>query len=100
MGLRALAESVILQAMEDLGDPQYRAESLDFFHGRRFRLLARLACISDEDIVGFHAFTRSYSSVICVQDNPDSADRRMLKVLARASLRHGKPVFMHLMGSC
>lgn len=100
MGLRTLSESIILQAIEDLGHPQYRAESLDFFHGRRFRLLARMASISDEDIPGFHAFTTAYASAICGQDKPDIADRRMLKVLARASLSNGQPIFLHLMGSC
>jgi len=100
MGLRTLAESIILQAIEDLGHPQYRAESLDFFHGRRFRLLARMAAISDEDIAGFHAFTKSYAAAICGQDKPDISGRRMLKVLARASLSNAQPIFLHLTGRC
>jgi hypothetical protein len=42
-GLRRLAEAVIMQAMEDLWDREYRIQSLDFFSGERFEYCAELA---------------------------------------------------------
>ncbi len=41
--LKALAEAVILQAMEDLWSSTYRKESLEFFEGEGFAHCAELA---------------------------------------------------------
>ena len=49
MKLRRLAESVILQSLEDLWDERYRAESIDFFTGREFHLFARMAGMDTEE---------------------------------------------------
>jgi hypothetical protein len=49
MKVRRLAESVILQSLEDLWDDRYRAESIDFFTGREFHLFARMANMDTED---------------------------------------------------
>jgi hypothetical protein len=42
-GLKALAEAVILQAMEDLWSDAHRKESLEFFEGEGFSHCADLA---------------------------------------------------------
>jgi hypothetical protein len=49
MKMRRLAESVILQSLEDLWDERYRAESIDFFTGREFHLFARMAGMDTEE---------------------------------------------------
>jgi hypothetical protein len=100
MNLKALAESIILQAMEDLDDPQERAECLDFFHGHRFRLLARMAGINSHDIMKFRAYTGQYMHPICANENPTRSDRKMLRSMAMASLKYRQPLFMHLMSRC
>jgi hypothetical protein len=41
--LKALAEAVILQALEDLWSDTYRKDSLEFFEGEGFRQCADLA---------------------------------------------------------
>jgi hypothetical protein len=43
MGVKSLAEAIILQSMEDLSDPGARAESLEFFSGEAFRICAQMA---------------------------------------------------------
>lgn len=47
MGVRNLAEAVILQSMEDLWDPEYREESRDFFSGDAFRICSEIAGIDN-----------------------------------------------------
>jgi len=100
MSLKTLAESIILQALEDLDNPEERAECLDFFHGYRFRLFARMAGIPRKDIVGFRAYTKDYMNTICAEQTPTRADRKMLRMMARASLKYRQPLFMHLMSRC
>ena len=51
MSVRAMAEMMILQAMEDLEDPEYRAESLEFFSGARFADCAKLAEMGHQEMV-------------------------------------------------
>ncbi|MDA8169114.1 MAG: hypothetical protein M0Z59_05370, partial [Nitrospiraceae bacterium] len=41
--MRALAEAIILQSLEDLWDSGHRDESLEFFHGEGFGTYADLA---------------------------------------------------------
>lgn len=43
MGIRTLAEAVILQSLEDLSDVRYRTESVEFFSGTGFRMCAKMA---------------------------------------------------------
>jgi|GEM_PF-6349752 len=43
MSLKALAEGIILQSLEDLWDKQLRANSIDFFKGEEFHICADLA---------------------------------------------------------
>jgi hypothetical protein len=42
-GIKALAEGIILQAIEDLGDAGHRKESLQFFMGEGFDTWAGIA---------------------------------------------------------
>ena len=100
MSLKALAESIILQAMEDLDNPEQRAECLDFFHGYRFRLFARMAGINSDDSIGFRDYTREYLHPFCASEKPTRSDRKMLRMMARASLKYRQPLFMHLMSRC
>jgi hypothetical protein len=43
MGLRNLAEAIILQSLEDIWSEEHRTESVDFICGERFRLCAQMA---------------------------------------------------------
>ena len=43
MGIRHLAEAVIIQSLEDLWDPQHREESKIFFEGDGFRIYGEIA---------------------------------------------------------
>lgn len=45
-GLAALAESIILQCLEDLWSPKERQASMDFFGGEGFRICAEAACMN------------------------------------------------------
>ncbi len=54
MGLRALAESIILQSLKDLEDPDHREESIRFFAGEGFSVSAEMAglgCIEKKKIL-------------------------------------------------
>ena len=43
MGIRSLAEAVILQSLEDLWSPLHRRESREFFDGEVFKVYAGIA---------------------------------------------------------
>lgn len=47
--IKALAEAVILQSIEDLFDPLQRGKCIDFFKGEDFRLCAEIAGLSALD---------------------------------------------------
>jgi hypothetical protein len=49
MDLKRLAESVILQSLEDLYDSDHRAESIHFFTNRDFRVFAKMAGMNIDD---------------------------------------------------
>lgn len=49
MGMRALAEGIILQSLEDLTTPDHRTESIRFFSGEGFRVSARMAGLSGSE---------------------------------------------------
>lgn len=46
MGIRQLAEAVILQSLEDLWDPYYRNGSKEFFSGDGYKICADIAEIT------------------------------------------------------
>ncbi len=48
MGLRNLAEAVILQSLEDLWSPSYSKESKEFFGGDGFEICAEIAGLNSE----------------------------------------------------
>ncbi len=48
MGLRNLAEAVILQSLEDLLNSKYRKESKEFFEGEGFKIYAEIAGLTSE----------------------------------------------------
>jgi len=99
MGLRSLAESIILQALEDLDDPDQRTESLSFFHGHRFRLFARLAGIPKEDLYSFHSYAMQYASAVFRRECTRSPiDRK--RSSARMALMYSQPLFVHMLGRC
>lgn len=100
MSLRTLAESIILQALDDLGNPRLRAESMDFLHGYRLRLFARMAGMRNEDIIGFHAWTRAYCATLSEREEPEAAENITSPPRAKAAIRYQKPLFMHIMGRC
>jgi hypothetical protein len=65
MGVRTLAESIILQSMEDLSDTSHRAESLEFFSGEGFRICAQMAGMKSEEQVKVLETVRKISSIPC-----------------------------------
>ena len=46
MGVKKLAEAIILQSIEDLYDGRHRTGSVDFFTGESFHTCARMAGLS------------------------------------------------------
>jgi hypothetical protein len=46
MGIKHLAEAVILQSLEDLWEPDYIAGSMEFFKGDGFKICADIAEIN------------------------------------------------------
>jgi len=57
MGYRNLAEAIILQSLEDLGDPRYSRESMDFFTGPGFKLCAEIAGLHSTEKTGIERST-------------------------------------------
>ncbi len=51
MGLKGLAEGIIVQSMEDLWNENHREDCVAFFRGEDFRLCAELAGMSLDDQV-------------------------------------------------
>ena len=49
MGLKGLAEGIILQSMEDLWVKQHREDSIAFFKGKDFRDCAEMAEMTTSD---------------------------------------------------
>jgi len=49
MGIRELAEGIILQSMEDLADPTLSEDCVAFFRGRDFASCAEMAGINETD---------------------------------------------------
>jgi hypothetical protein len=49
MGIRNLAEAVILQSIEDLWDKNHKSDCLAFFKGEGFRLASEMAGMSAAD---------------------------------------------------
>lgn len=80
MGVKALAESIILQSMEDLSDAHHRAESLEFFSGEGFRICAGMAGINPEDEVKLLTLVSNISSIPC-------ANEKAARVRARTNRR-------------
>ena len=97
MSLSSLAESIILQALEDLDDPNQRTESLSFFHGRRFRHFAGLAGISKAEVSRLHAYAMQYASAIHGRSVRQDAEHWSS---ASAEIMHEQPFCAHLMGRC
>jgi hypothetical protein len=64
MKLRRLAESVILQSLDDLWDERYRAESIDFFTGREFHFFAKMAGMDTEDKIRLLRMVKKASSQV------------------------------------
>lgn len=80
MGVKALAESIILQSMEDLSDAHHRAESLEFFSGEGFRICAQMAGINPEDEVKLLTLVSNISRIPC-------ANEKAARVRARTNRR-------------
>jgi hypothetical protein len=49
MGLKELAEGIILQCMEDLAEEALRPESIEFFKGKGFSACAQIAGLNIAD---------------------------------------------------
>jgi len=49
MGLKRLAEGIILQSMEDLWDKQHKEDCIAFFKGKGFRDCAKMAGMTTSD---------------------------------------------------
>jgi hypothetical protein len=49
MGVRKLAEAIIMQSLDDLSDARHRSESIDFFTGEGFGICAGIAGMGIEE---------------------------------------------------
>jgi hypothetical protein len=49
MGMKELAEGIILQSIEDLSDPHLREDCINFFKGNDFILCAEMAAMGQAD---------------------------------------------------
>ena len=49
MNMKALAEAIILQSLEDLWDERHRKESLEFFKGQGFGVYSGIAGLRNDD---------------------------------------------------
>ena len=49
MGLKGLAEGIILQSMEDLWDKHHKEDCISFFKGKGFRDCAKMAGMTTSD---------------------------------------------------
>jgi hypothetical protein len=49
MGMKELAEGIILQSIEDLSDPHLREDCINFFKGKDFIVCAELAAMGAAD---------------------------------------------------
>jgi thiamine monophosphate kinase len=58
MGLRSLAEAVILQSMEDLWDERHEADCMTFFGGEGFNICATIAGLKLTDRLRLAALVR------------------------------------------
>jgi len=63
MSVKSLAESLILQSMEDLSDADNRAGSQEFFSGEGFRICAQMANMSSEEQVKVLEIVRKITSI-------------------------------------
>jgi len=62
VGLKKLAEAMILQQMEDLWDPDYRLQSMEFISGRDFHLLMEMAEMGYEEKLNLMKLLKKISS--------------------------------------
>lgn len=65
MGVRALAEAIILQSMEDLSDANHRAESMEFFSGEGFRICSQMAGMKREAQLKVLELVQTISKIPC-----------------------------------
>ena len=65
--LKSLAESIILQALEDIWDPSLKEDSLKFFNGEGFSICSRVASLDEvsKDKIG-QMLLSSGSGEICL----------------------------------
>lgn len=78
MDLKRLAESVILQSLEDLYDSNHREESIHFFTKRDFRVFAEMAGMNIDDKIRLLRLVRQVGRYTRkARDNrvPKQADR-------------------------
>jgi hypothetical protein len=62
MDINNMAELIILQAFEDLGDPRQRKDSLEFFNGNGFKACAGMAGMGNKDMAQVLELLRDYNS--------------------------------------
>lgn len=63
MTLKTLAESIILQSVEDIGNPLHRAECLEFFQGNRFKECARIAGMTEKEKCRLLLIVKKYAAM-------------------------------------
>lgn len=80
MGVKSLAEAIIIQSLEDVSDHRHRADSMKFFAGNQFRTCARLAGMSQENQIEILGLVKSLSDIpLKMGIEPDTRDRRIVK---------------------
>lgn len=63
MGLKNLAEAIILQSFEDLWDERHKADCMTFFGGEGFDICARIAQLNSSDRVKLISLVRGAAGI-------------------------------------
>lgn len=84
MGVKALAEAIILQSMEDLSDTNHRAESLEFFAGEGFRICAQMAGMKPQAQVKVLELVQNISKIPCSSPKTETVRARARRMAVPA----------------
>jgi competence transcription factor ComK len=84
MGVKGLAEGIIMQSIEDLWNENLRDESIAFFKGKEFRICAEVARMSLDDQV------KTLNLVRSIVDDGNEAVSRKRSIFAERIKRPAK----------
>ena len=93
MSLRALAEGIILQSIEDLWSENHKGECIAFFTGREFSMCAEIAGMNLPDQLKVLNLVRS---VVGTTANSKTADEDSFRERGKRPARTARKVCRHM----